>query len=198
MNGQSENKKFYVNLADLTPGFPTHHHSDEFWAALGRAIATFGFLEEILGKAIFSFTGTRRFPVDEVDAEYQKWLPVLERALSDQLGKLIGSYETAVRSHNTADVPNLAALVVDLRNAAVIRNALCHGSWRPPDAEGRSVPLFVNNKKEIFETAVDVAFLNQAQRHVAELSCDVINSVTQQGWQFPGSNGPGMRIYPTS
>lgn len=198
MSGQPEHKKFYVNLADLKPGFPTHHHPDEFWAALGRAVATFGFLEEILGKAIFSFTGTRRFPANEVDAEYQKWLQLLERALSDQLGKLIVSYETAVRSHDAVDVPNLTELVADLRNAAVIRNALCHGSWRSPDAEGRSVPLFVNNKKEIFETAVDVVFLNQVQRHVAELSCDVINSVTQQGWQFPGSNGPGKPIYPSS
>jgi hypothetical protein len=35
----------------LPPGFPTQAHSPAFWEALGRAVATFGFLGEMLGKA---------------------------------------------------------------------------------------------------------------------------------------------------
>lgn len=36
---------------DALPGrFPTHLHEPAFWESLGRAVATFGFLEEILGK----------------------------------------------------------------------------------------------------------------------------------------------------
>ena len=69
----------------LPPSFPTHLHSPEFWEQLGRTIATYGFLEEVLGRAIFAFTATRAYSPEEIDAAYQAWLPQLERALTDQL-----------------------------------------------------------------------------------------------------------------
>jgi hypothetical protein len=57
-----ERKRFIVDRSRLPSGFPTHWHSSEFWETLGRTVATFGFLEQALGKAIFSFTTTREFP----------------------------------------------------------------------------------------------------------------------------------------
>jgi hypothetical protein len=51
--------------------FLTHRHSPQFWEQLGRTIATCGFLEEVLGKAIFAFTATRNYSPDEIDAAYQ-------------------------------------------------------------------------------------------------------------------------------
>ena len=39
-----------------------------FWETLGRTIATFGFLEEVLGKAIFAFAATTRHQESEIDA----------------------------------------------------------------------------------------------------------------------------------
>jgi len=59
---ESEPKNSVVNIEELPTGFPTHKHPSEFWEALGRTVATFGFLEETLGKAIFAFTATRRIP----------------------------------------------------------------------------------------------------------------------------------------
>ena len=35
--------------------------SPQFWEQLGRTVATYGFLEEVLGKAIFAFTATRNY-----------------------------------------------------------------------------------------------------------------------------------------
>ncbi len=55
----------------LPPGFPTQAHSPPFWEALGRAIATFGFLEETLGRAIFAYTGMRQIQEDQIDAAYE-------------------------------------------------------------------------------------------------------------------------------
>jgi len=175
-------------------GYPTHLHSAEFWEALGRTIATFGFLEETLGKAIFSFTATRQIPEDELEAEYERWLPTLERALSDSLGSLIDTYGSAVRTNNSATISNLDELLEDLRAASTLRNILCHGSWRTPDDQGRSIPLFVDRRNQVFQGAIDVAYVQQVQQHVAKLVCDVINTVTHMGWQFPGSGGPGISI----
>ena len=189
-----EPKRYVVDYANLPENFPTQRHSCEFWEALGRAVATFGFLEETLGKAIFSFTATRAIPEDEVRAEFEKWIPTLQRALSDPLGGLIDAYANAVRNNKAATAANIDDLVSDLRKAAVLRNVICHGSWRLPDQQGRSIPFYVDRKNRVFETPIDIAYLRQVQKHVVELACHVISSVTHMGWQFPGSSGPGASI----
>jgi hypothetical protein len=189
-------RRFKVDCDKLPAQFPTHLHPVAFWEALGRVVATFGFLEEILGKAIFCFTATRVYPETEIQAAYEKWLPTLQRALSDPLGGLIDSYEKAVIENPKATISDLEEVIGHLRKASIIRNVLCHGSWnRRPDEQGRSLPRFINRKNEIFETPINLAYLNQVQRHTAELACAVINTVTQMGYQFPGSNGPGNPIW---
>lgn len=190
-----EPRRHVVDVNRLPVGFPTHRHSSDFWQALGRAVATFGFLEETLGKAIFSFTAMRSYPDDQIQEAYRGWLKTLERALSDPLGNLIDSYRKAVRDHGDASIENLNELIADLRAAAVVRNVICHGSWGMPDDAGRSLPLFVNKRIEKFEAPIDPAYLEQLQRHTAELACAVINTVTHMGWQFPGSSGPGDPIF---
>jgi hypothetical protein len=166
-----------------------------FWENLGRTIATFSFLEEVLGKAIFAFTATIRYPESEVETAFEEWLPTLERALMDPLAGLIDAYGKAVRGNSEASIQNLDDLLGELRKASVIRNVLCHGSWRGPDADGKSLPLFVNRQKMVWDTPIDIPYLIQTQKAVAELACEVITTVTQMGWQFPGSRGPGKAIF---
>lgn len=94
-----EAKRSIIDRDNLPPLFPTHRHSPEFWEHLGRTISTYGFLEEVLGKAIFAFTAGRVDGHDEIDAAYQTWFPQLERALTDQLWNL-AAHPTAIRSPN--------------------------------------------------------------------------------------------------
>ena len=183
-----------VDKSRLPNGFPTHRHESVFWEQLGRVVATFAFLEETLARAIFAFTATRPYDDSEIQQAFAEWLPKLEHALTDPLGNLIGTYDKAVRAHPGATIMNLDDLLGDLRNAAELRNVLCHGSWPPPDANGKSVPFFVDRKKRVFDTAVDSAFLTQVQQRAAELACEVISTVTHMGLQFPGSTGPGEAI----
>lgn len=184
-----------VDLSRLPPRYPTHMHDGSFWESLGRAVATFGFLEEVLGKAIFAFTATRHYQEAEVEQAYAEWLPTLERALIDPLGNLIDVYGKAVRNHPGARITNLDDLLDALREASAVRNILCHGSWRPPDAAGAAVPLFVNRQKMVVESSMDARFLDQVQRRTAELACGVVDTVTHMGWQFPGGAGPGKPIW---
>lgn len=195
MGDTAQEKRFIVDKGNLPSLFPTHLHSAMFWENLGRTIATFGFLEEVLGKAIFAFTATTRYPESEVEAAYEKWLPTLERALIDQLAKLIDAYGKAVRNNSEATITNLDDLLNELRKASVIRNVLCHGSWPAPDASGKSLPLFVNRQTMVWDTPIDTPYLEQTQKAVAELTCEVINTVTHMGWQFPGSRGPGKTVF---
>jgi hypothetical protein len=193
MNDDEVNRSI-IDRAKLPPLFPTHRHSPQFWEQLGRTIATFGFLEEVLGKAIFAFTATRNYSPDEIEAAYRAWLPQLERAMTDQLWSLAESYGKAANDNPATTTENIDELVDDVKKATVIRNVICHGSWRTPNANGASVPLFVNRQKQVFDTAIDIAYLKQVQAHVVELACNVIDSVTHMGWQFPGGVGSGKPI----
>jgi len=192
----SDKKVRSVFSQDALPDkFPTHMHETTLWESLGRAVATFGLLEEVLAKAIFAFTATARYSEQEIEEAYSEWLSKLERSLSDPLGNLIDTYGRAVRDNQEATIEDLDELLDDLREASKIRNVLCHGSWRAPDVNGASVPFFVNRQKEPFETPMNHLSINQVQRHSVDLICSVINSVTRMGWQFPGSNGPGEVIW---
>jgi hypothetical protein len=189
-----EVKRSIIDKNKLPPLFPTNRHSPEFWERLGRTIATYGFLEEVLGKAIFAFTATRNYSEDEINAAYKAWLQQLERALTDQLWSLAESYGKAAHDNPAPATENVGELVEKIKKATVMRNVLCHGSWRAPNANGASVPLFVNKQKQVWDSAIDIAFLDQVQTHVADLACNVIDSVTLRGWQFPGGAGPGKPI----
>ncbi|WP_448536903.1 hypothetical protein [Sphingobium yanoikuyae] len=62
-----------IDKDSLPAMFPTHRHSPEFWAALGHAVGTFGFLEEMLGKATHAFSGMRKIPEEGIDTAPHKW-----------------------------------------------------------------------------------------------------------------------------
>lgn len=176
--------------------FPTHLHSSSLWEMLGRTVATFGFLEDTLARAILVFTGTRECPEEEFEAALESWLATLERALTDPLGNLIDVYVKSVKEHPTATITNMQELEKDLRDAARVRNALCHGSWLPPNEQGACKLRYIEKKSKCrFDSEVDIHFLEQMQRHAAELSVAVINTVTLMGWQFPGSNSPGNVVW---
>ena len=130
-----------------------------------------------------------------LETAYKAWLPQLEQALTDQLWSLAEKYGKAVRSNPDSTISNINKLVECIKKASKIRNVLCHGSWGMPDEAGKSLPLFIDKRNiEKFETSIDIEYLRKVQRHVAELACNVIISVTDMGWQFPGSVRPGKAI----
>jgi hypothetical protein len=187
-----------INRSGLPASFPTHAHEPALWEALGRAVATFGFLQEMLLRAIFALTVTTPYVESEIELVYNMWVAKITRSLSDPLGNLIDKYGSAVRDHPNTKIDDFDTLLADLREACKIRNAICHGSWRKPDSEGLSVLFYVNRQDEIFDTPIGVAFLEQLQRSTMDLACSVIDTVTHMGWQFPGSNGPGHVVWPQS
>ena len=190
-----ETKGHVIDRAGLPAFYPTHAHEPMFWEALGRAVATFGFLEEVLLKAIFAITATTFYEEDKIESAYETWVMTLERSLSDPLGNLIDTYGKAVRNNTNSKIENFDDLLEDLRKVSKIRNAICHGSWRPPDSEGLSIPFYVNKQKDIFDTAIGITFLEQLRKATIDLACSVIETVTHMGWQFPSSNGPGRVVW---
>ena len=87
-----------LNTIESIRGFPTHKQSSQFWEHLGRCIASYGFLEEILGKAIFVLEGNVSVS-DNIDEEIKVFHKRCENALKDPLGGLIKSYKEAAIKH---------------------------------------------------------------------------------------------------
>lgn len=185
-----------IDRESLPADYPTHAHSAQFWEELGRTVAAFGFLEEMLGKAIFALTGMKEFDPESDPDAFEEWIKRLEKALTDQLGGLIHAYEEALSENDHTKELDYSDLIKTLRDAKDIRNVLCHGSWGKPDDQGMSLPKFVNRKLAVFETPINAEFLQETRKAVVDLICDVLDSVTSLGFQFPGSDGPGQVLWP--
>jgi hypothetical protein len=197
MNENDKPKCHMIDRDKLDPDFPTHFQSSELWGELGRTVASFGFLEETLGRAIYALTGmTELDPADDPEAAFDTWSKTLEKALTDPLGPLINSYHEALSRNQRTMGNDHIDQIEELKKAGKIRNALCHGSWGKPDSEGRTVVKFVNKKLETFDTPVDRYFLHQTRAALRHIICDVLDSVTSVGYQFPGSGSPGEQLWP--
>ena len=190
-------RSFTVDCSKLPPLYPTHLHDAAFWCSLGRAVATFGYLEEMLKQAVFALTGSVPVPATGQDEAVEQWGKLLERTIVMTLSPLIDNLAKAVKEHPKARIDNLDEFIQHLRDAAKMRNVICHSSWKPPAANGSAQAFYVTGKpgdQRVLGTPVTVEWLDQLREHTAELACEVINTVTHMGYQFPGGNGPGRPV----
>lgn len=117
---------------------------DEMAAALGHAVAAFGFLEEALKRAIFSLT-RKGLGQDAQDHALEAWLRRMEEIADDTLGTLIDSFLAAARRSEGVELGALPPTLTDLWR---MRNLLCHASWRPGARPGMWHPTFINTRGE--------------------------------------------------
>ncbi len=179
---------YLVNFQHLPEYWPTHIMPTEFWEELGRTIASFGFLEEILKKTIFALSATREHKLITLEM-YERWARNLEPTVKGPLGGLIDRYEKELKADESSH-----SLIDDLRKVKKQRDILSHGSWRPGSDGKKAKPFFVNREGKISDTEYGVDDLRELRRFVTEVTCSCVNTVTSKGLQFPGSNGPGEPI----
>lgn len=195
MNAQSDGT--VMDTGQMPENFPTNLHDKEFWEWLGRLVATFGYLEVVLKKAIYYFQTSRPYPEKEIDEAYQTWELKFQSVLSGTLTKLVDAYQVAVIAHPEASPgTGFPAVLEDLRRVAKLRNALCHANWPPPDENGASLPYVLDRKLNEFATPVDVAYLKKSQQEVAWLANEVGSTLTSMGMILPGTNSSGTSLAP--
>lgn len=200
MGGDEPVIRAIIDRGRLPKMFPTHRHDPEFWEHLGRAIASFGFLEDTLKKAYFAFTGTTPVAPEEAEKAVEQWGSKLEKVMTMQLWSLANEFEIAAAAKPKSSTEDINELVADIKKVAEIRNILCHGSWMLPSNDGKSLPRFTKKDRTTgklvqFSEVIGIEYLTQVQEHVADLICSVIDTVTHMGYQFPGGAGPGKPVY---
>ena len=176
-----------VDMTALPNGWPTHLHSEAFWSELGRAVATFGFLEETLWKALCAFTMERSVNEEAYLAWRDEAIELIVKTSSDTLGALIRKFEISVESFGQINTENLHELLAELRKSLVWRNALCHGSWPPLNDEGKAIPFYVDRKHGRFSAELSAEKIAEVRMAVVEQICGLVSVVTSMGWRFPGS-----------
>lgn len=115
---------------------------------IGRAVASFGHLEDMLKRAIFALD-QRRLPASIHDRDFRSWLRRMDHVAADLLGTLIERLERTLAREGRAD-PELIAQLDEVKSW---RNLLCHANWQPRG--GAWQPIFANTKGEIFDGTLD-------------------------------------------
>lgn len=189
---QQDNKHTpkWVDIDNLPPNWPTHFIDGNFWEELGRVIATFGFLETTLAKAMFVLS-SKREREEITDESYLRWIARTLKSLQEPLGYLINEYEKELQEEielgtEISKQIDLPQLIKGLREGKKLRDVLCHSSWSPGETKSKAKPFFMNRNEEIFDTECDIAYLRQIRKATQEMICLCIDTVTLKGFEFPG------------
>ena len=185
-----------VNRARLPADWPTDRGSSEFWEELGRTIATFCHLEDMLARAYFVLTGTREFDdLDQVMAAFPGWERQMKESLTDSLYSLTSKMRDALNDDDHVAVDFSHDFLARLDKIRVWRNALCHGAWQSFEADGSaSLRHFKKapDGPERLEASLNIEEIASIRAATVELTADVVDIVTAAGVLFPGTLIPGM------
>lgn len=166
-------------MARIGPPPETHYTLPaDFAALLGQCVASFGWLEEILKRAIFALDRAR-LADDLTPQELQAWLTRIGTMADDSMGTLIERLDSAMRRH--PGLHDRDAITDALHEVKRHRNHLCHASWRPTDDKGLWHPAFVNTRGEPFDHALGVDDLAAILRDTVTIGQRVIRVMRTTG-----------------
>lgn len=154
-----------------------HDHA----VALGQAIANFGWLEEVIKRTIHALD-SKRLAEDLTDAELAIWSERMETLADDSMGTLIEQLDAAMR--RAPGIRDRNRLIDRLNEIKILRNLLCHASWRPTKDGNRWHPSFVSAKGEVSRddfSAAELVAVAQRTRDVGLRVLDVMHATGIHG-----------------
>ena len=179
--------------------WPTHLIPTEFWEELGRTVGTLAFLEDCLKRANLAIAATRTYRTVEQAKEAFDALELdLETSLNETLGKLAKRMATAIKADTRYSADDVDTIEQGLKSVAEWRNVLCHGAWVGYDQDSGVATLRYWKKNEWRQRSsrcLSTTDLAKIRREAVDLTFRVIDLVTRQGIQFPGSTSPGKKVH---
>lgn len=187
-----------VDRARLPEDWPTNRGSSAFWEQLGRTVATFSHLEDMMVRAWFGLTATREFEdMEQVEAAFPEWEKALKETLTDSLHALTKKLNKAFEDDDRVSNEVAGAYIARLDALRVWRNALCHGAWQRFQEDG-SVGLrhFRRCKEgpESLEERLSVECLLLIRAETVDATADLVDILLAAGVRFPGTALPGAPV----
>ena len=110
---------------------PVQDPSGALWEEIGRTVAAFGMLEDLLPRALYIITGHQTVdnPEDAIH-QVEEWCAELIKNMSDTLGGLAHSLEAAWKERDGGLSPENADIVKDIKALAKFRNRICHATYQ--------------------------------------------------------------------
>ncbi len=187
-----------VDRARLPDNWPTNAGPPSFWEELGRTVATLTHLEDMLARAFFGLTGSRRYAnIEEAEAAFPQWEKDLKEVLADSLGPLAAKLRIAFRDDDRVPDEVVDAVLTRLDELRVWRNALCHGSWQGFALDGSITLRYFKktaNGLELLENRLTIDDISSIRAETAALTAEVVDIVSALGVRFPGSALPGLDL----
>ena len=187
-----------VDRTRLPEEWPTNAGSPAFWEELGRTVAAFTHLEDMLARAFFGLTGSREFAdMEEAEAAYPQWEKALKETLTDTLHALTAKLEKAFKDDDRVSDDIAEPFIARLKALRVWRNALCHGAWQGFAADGTtSLRHFrkTADGPELLENNLTIDDISSIRAETIALTVDVVDIVSTLGIRFPGSALPGFDL----
>ncbi len=187
-----------VDRARLPDDWPTNRGSPAFWEELGRTVAAFTHLEDMLARAHFGLTASREFAdMEEARAAYPQWEKDLRASLTDNLGPLTSRLGKAFRDDDRVPDDVAGGFLARLDDLRVWRNALCHGAWQGFEADGStSLRHFRKGADgpEALDSRLTVEDISSIRAETVALTVDAVDIVSAAGVRFPGTALPGADL----
>ena len=115
-----------VDRARLPEYWPTNRGSSAFWEELGRTVATFSHLEDMMARAWFGLTATREFKnMEQAEAAFPKWEKEFKESLTDSLNSLTKKLKKAFNDDDRVPDEVARAYLARLDKLRVWRNVQC-------------------------------------------------------------------------
>lgn len=178
-----------ANLEDM----PVHEPSSLFWEEIGRTVATFGMLEDLLPRALYKITGHQAVDADgDAEQQVKEWCAALIRNMSDTLGGLANTLETAWKDRDGQLHPENADIVKEIQALASVRNQVCHTVYQdfmtPDVARATGGRSHLDGDKAAREHDAMTALQNVRLRVVAAIAALRTEVRVRYGSGFPGAN----------
>ena len=187
-----------IDRARLPEDWPTNRGSGAFWEQLGRTVATFSHLEDMMARAYLGLTATREFEdMERAEAAFPEWEKALKETLTDSLHSLTKKLNRAFKDDDRVSDEVAGAYLARLDELRVWRNALCHGAWQGFQDDG-SVGLrhFRRGDEgpESLENRLSVETLSSIRAATVDLTADLVDILSAAGVRFPGTALPGAPV----
>lgn len=187
-----------VDRARLPEDWPTNRGSSAFWEQLGRTVATFSHLEDMMARAWFGLTASREFEdMEQAEVAFPDWEKALKGSLTESLHSLARKLKKAFNEDDRVPNEVAGAFLARLDELRVWRNALCHGAWQGFQDDG-SVDLrhFRRTAEgpESLENRLSVETLSSIRAATVDLTADLVDILSAAGVRFPGTALPGAPV----